>query len=242
MNETLDAFFGGKLWLYQSRKGYRVSLDTLLLAHFARVKRGEKIVDLGTGNGVLPLILNRRYPNAEIVGVELQAAMVERAAKNLRLNCQPTRLQIVHGDVRAIERVGPAGGFDAAVSNPPFRKPNSGRLSPDDERRLARHEIQGNLSDFVRAANYLLRARGRLAMVYPSLRAVDLLAEMRRVGIEPKRLRPVHSFKQSEAALILVEGVKGGRSGLEIAPPLVVYRGRQRYTEEAAKIVAGTNL
>ncbi len=239
MNETLDTLFDGRVRFYQSRKGYRFSLDTLLLAYFTRFKRGEMIVDLGTGNGVVPLILGYRFPLAAVTGVELQERMVKRARENVRLNGQQARIEILHGDVRAIDRLAPAGSFHAAVCNPPFRKPASGRLSADAERRLARHEIEGDLQDFLRAAAYLLRVKGRLTMVYPAVRAVDLLSAMRAIGIEPKRLRLVHSFADAEATLVLVEGVKNSRAGVDIEAPLVIYRRSTEYTAEVAAMIAG---
>lgn len=239
-NESLDALFGGTLRLYQSRSGYRFSLDALLLAYFVRLKAGEKVVDLGTGNGVIPLILAHRYPWADVTGVELQQRMVDRAQKNIRLNKLQHRLRIQRGDVRAIERVAPANSFHAALLNPPFRKPTSGRISPDDEKRVARHEMEGGLGDFLRAAAYLLPAKGRVAIIYGATRMIDLLAELRRAGIEPKRLRMVHSFVDAAANLVLVEGIKGGRDGVEVLAPLIIYRsGGNVYSTEVAAMMAG---
>jgi tRNA1Val (adenine37-N6)-methyltransferase len=237
--ETLDALFDGRVRLYQRRTGYRFSLDALLLACFTRLRRGEKIIDLGAGNGVVPLILAYRYPWADITGVELQEAMVKRALRNVRLNGLEDRVGILAGDVRAIENAAPGGSFHAAVCNPPFRKRASGRVSLDDEKRMARHEIEGALGDFLRAAAYLLRAKGRLTIIYPAVRAIELLAEMRQVAIEPKRMRLVHSFVDAEAALILVDGVKGGRGGVEILAPLIIYQRQAEYTDEVAGIIAG---
>lgn len=238
--ETLDALFNGRVRLYQRRSGYRVSLDALLLAYFTRLRRGDKIVDLGTGNGVMPLILAYRYPWAGITGVELQEPMVKRARKNVRLNGLEDRVEILTGDVRAIEKVAPAESFHAAVCNPPFRKHTSGRVSPDDEKRVARHETEGTLGDFLRAAFFLLRAKGRLTIIYPAVRAIDLLVEMRRTGIEPKRLRMVHSFVDATATLVLVEGVKGGRSGFEILAPMIIYQRIKEYSDKVAVIIAGS--
>lgn len=240
MDETLDALFDGRLRLYQSRSGYRFSLDALLLAYFTRLRRGEKIVDLGAGNGVVPLILAYRYPWAGIVGVELQEPMVKRARKNVHLNGLKDRVEILAGDVRAIENIRPAESFHAAVCNPPFRKPTGGRVSRDDEKRVARHETEGALGDFLRAAAYLLRAKGRLTIIYPAVRSIDLLTEMRRTGIEPKRLRMVHSFVDAKANLALIEGIKGGRGGIEILAPLIIYQREKEYTDEVALIVAGS--
>jgi tRNA1Val (adenine37-N6)-methyltransferase len=238
-DESLDAFFDGRIKLYQSRTGYRFSLDALLLVYFVTVKTGARIVDLGTGNGVIPLALATLYPSIEVTGIELQPRMVERARRNITQNELQSRIKIVHGDVRNPNQIAGGGDFDAAVCNPPYRKSTSGRLSVNHERQMARHEIAGALEEFVRAAALLLRAKGSLAMVYPAVRSVDLLTAMRHAGIEPKRLRIVHSFRGAKASLVLVEGIKGGRSGLGVLPPLIVYRADKTYSDEVASMIAG---
>ncbi len=238
--ETFDALFNGQIALYQSRAGYRFSLDALLLAHFVTIKQREKIVDLGTGNAVVALVLAYLHPSVTMTGVELQAKMAERARRNVELNRMQKRIQILSGDVRAGKPVAAAMSFDVAVCNPPYRRPISGRLSRNDEKRIARHETQGDLGDFLGAGAILLRVKGRMAVVYPAVRSVDLLAAMRHARIEPKRLRMVHSFADGEASLVLVEGVKGGRSGVEVLAPLTIYRQGKEYTNEVAAMIAGT--
>jgi len=237
--ESLDALFDGQLKILQSRSGYRFSLDALLLAYFATLKRSDRVIDLGTGNGVIPLILTRLHPEVAIVGVEYQSAMVERAGRNVKLNQLDERISLRRGDVRAAGAIGPAGSFDVVVCNPPYRRRASGRMSPNDEKQIARHEVHGELGDFLAAGAYLLRAKGRLAVVYMAGRTVDLLSCMRQARLEPKRLRMVHSFRDSNASLILIEGVKDGRSGLEILPPLTVYRDAKEYSGEVAAMIAG---
>ncbi|HLN87465.1 MAG TPA: tRNA1(Val) (adenine(37)-N6)-methyltransferase [Candidatus Limnocylindrales bacterium] len=238
-SESLDALFDGQLKLFQSRRGYRFSLDTLVLAYFTTLRRRDRVIDLGTGNGVIPLILSRLHPAATITGVEYQSAMVERAARNVKLNQLDARIFICRGDVRVADAIGAAGSFDVVVCNPPYRRRASGRISPNDEKQIARHEIHGELGDFLAAGAYLLRVKGRIALVYLASRAVDLLSSMRQARLEPKRLRMVHSFKDGEASLILVEGVKHGRSGVEILPPLIVYREGKEYSDEVAAMIAG---
>ena len=237
--ETLDALFDGRLALTQSRAGYRFSIDALLLAHFVSVQRADKIVDLGCGNGVVALALASLHPSATITGVELQAAMVERARRNARLNDLDGRVQIVHGDARRADPPPGAGGFDVAICNPPYRGAGSGRISAGDERRIARHELNGDLGDFVGAAARLLRNKGRAALVHLALRCADVLVALRRAGVEPKRLRMVHSFEDAEASLLLVEGVKGGRAGMKVHRPLILYRPDRSYSDEAAAMIAG---
>jgi tRNA1Val (adenine37-N6)-methyltransferase len=239
-SETLDALFDGRLTLYQSRAGYRFSLDALLLADFVAVKPGDKIIDLGTGNGIIPLVLASLHSSVTVTGVELQPAMIERATHNIYLNGLSARIQILCGDVRNYEQIASGRSFDVAVSNPPYRKARSGRLSANDERQIARHEMEGGLSDFLRAAVFLLRIKGRLALVYPAVRCADLLTAMRQARAEPKRLRMVHSFAGAPASLVLVEAVKGGRSGMDVLAPLVIYRRGKQYSEEIAAMIAGT--
>ncbi len=237
-DETLDALFQGKLAIIQRKGGYRFSIDALLLAYFVKVHGREKIVDLGTGSGIIPLILASLYPSVRVIGLEIQEEMVGRALRSVSLNRLEKRVGIVQGDIRSIKQIFPPQSFDAAVCNPPYRGQTSGRINPDPERRVARHEIKGCLRDFLRAGSYLLRRRGRVTLVYPATRMIDLLHAMRQEGIEPKRLRLVHSFERTAATLVLAEGVKGARSELKIMPPLVIYtRGRQ-YTAEMKAILA----
>lgn len=222
-DETVDTLFQGHLAVIQSKRGYRFSLDAVLLAHFLGVRDGEKVADLGTGNAVIPLILCFLRPAVQAVGVEIQEAMVERALRSAVWNGLNQRMRVIQGDVCSIEGILPRQGFDAVVCNPPYRRLKSGRINPDLERSVARHEVRGSLGQFLHAASYLLRHRGKVAMIYPAKRAVDLMEVMRREGMEPKRLRWVHSFRSAEATLVLVEAIKGGTSELLVVPPLVVY-------------------
>jgi tRNA1Val (adenine37-N6)-methyltransferase len=238
-DETIDALFQGKLKFYQSRRGYRFSLDAILLAYFATVKPKEKIADLGTGNGVIPLVLAQRVPSLSIVGVEVQGDLADRARRNVEVNGADERIRIIQGDVREITRMAAAESFDAVLCNPPYRKPGSGRTNPSEEKKIARHEILGTLQDFLEAGRYLLRADGRMTLVYPAVRSIDLLAALRAARLEPKRLRVVYSQPDAEASLILVEGVKGGRSGAKIMPPLFIYECGKRYTAEVAAMLHG---
>jgi tRNA1Val (adenine37-N6)-methyltransferase len=238
-NETLDTLYEGKLKLFQGRSGYRFSLDALLLAHFMTCRHGEKIADLGTGNGVIALILAYLHSSLSITGVEIQLSMVDRACRNVRMNGFRERVTIIQADVRNIPEILSSESFAAVVCNPPYRRATSGRISPNAERKIARHEIAGGLGDFLRAGAYVLPIKGRIALVYPAVRVVDLLQSMRDANLEPKRLRMVHSFADTNAALVLVEGVKGGKSGIEVLPPIIVYKRGKEYTAEVAAMLAG---
>ena len=238
-DETLDTLFEGGVRVYQSRAGYRFSLDAVLLAHFAAMKERDKAVDLGAGNGAIALMLAYLYPCALITGIEIQEAMVQRARRNVELNGLAERVSIVSGDVRAPAKLPQPGTFDVAVCNPPYRSPLSGRVSPHPEKRIARHEFEGALSHFLKAGYALLSGRGRLALVYPAFRCVDVLASMRAAGLEPKRLRMVHSSPRSEASLLLAEGVKTGKSELVVEAPLIIYSEPRQYSAEIAAMLSG---
>lgn len=238
-DETLDVLFDGKLKLFQSRSGYRFSLDALLLAHFVTCRQGEKIADLGTGNGVIALILAYLHSPLAITGVEIQPGMVDRAGRNVQLNGVEERVKIREADVRNIHEDFSPESFSAVVCNPPYRRATSGRVSPNAEKKIARHEIVAGLADFLRAGAYLLPTKGRIALIYPAPRIVDLLEAMRNAKFEPKRLRMIHSFAHANASLVLVEGVKGGKSGLEVLLPLSVYTKPKQYTTEVQEMLAG---
>jgi tRNA1Val (adenine37-N6)-methyltransferase len=235
----MDTLFEGKLTLHQSRVGYRFSLDAVLLAHFVEPRPGDVLVDLGAGNGVIAMILAYLHPSLKITAIELQPSLVQYALKNVQLNRLHDRVEILSGDIRAVEALAKSASYDMVVCNPPFRKPSSGRVSPDEEKRVARHEICGTVDDFLRAGLHLLPVKGRMALVYPSVRSVDLMDSMRKAGIEPKRLRTVHSYAGAEASLMLVEGVKSARSGIQVMAPLIIYETSKRYSAEVARMLTG---
>lgn len=241
-DETVDTIFQGKLSIIQRKSGYRFSIDALLLAHFAAPRKSDRVIELGAGSGVIALMLAALHPAIEISGIELQAEMAARARRSAELNGLSDRVKILDGDVRAIDGLFPPGEFDLVVANPPYRVAASGRINPDSEKRLARHEIKANLSDFLRAANYLLRRSGKIAVVYPATRLVDLLHAMREQRLEPKRLRLVHSFAGGDASLALVEGTKEGRVELKILPPLTIYTGKREYMPEISAMLSGVSL
>ena len=230
MDETLDTLLRGKLAILQGAKGYRVALDTILLARFVRVRGAQSVLDLGCGNGAIALMLAALHPAARISGIEIQPQMVERAHRSMSLNDFAQRVDITQGDVCSIESRFEPESFDLVVSNPPYRAPRSGRVNPDVEKQIARHEVRGRLVDFLRAAAYVLRNGGTFAAIFPALRAVDLLAGMREHGIEPKRLRWVHAHVDDPAALVLVRRRQGrGRGTQGHAAAFYLYERKKIY-------------
>jgi tRNA1Val (adenine37-N6)-methyltransferase len=229
---TTDTFFNGKIRITQDRTGYRFSIDAVLLAYFADPQPGDKVLDLGTGCGIIPLIMAHRALDIAIYGVEVQTELSDLAGSNVRENQLEDRITIFSTDMKLIEPSMTAGPVDLVVCNPPFRKQGSGRINPDAQRAVARHEITVTLGDIIQTSHRMLRTAGRLVLIYTAGRLTDILCRMRTDGIEPKFLRMIHSRQDSEAALILIEGVKGGRPDLKIAPPLIIYDKRNHYTDE----------
>jgi tRNA1(Val) A37 N6-methylase TrmN6 len=235
--ETLDAICRGELRLIQRRQGYRFSIDPILLAAFAANPRGKRAVDLGTGCGIMALLLARRGAS-QVIGVELQAALVQLALRNARLNRCDDRVQVAHVDLRALREALPAGAFDLVVSNPPYVAARAGNINPEPEKAVARHEICCSLSDVAHAARYLLSDGGTLSVVFPAARLVDLLGAISATGLVPRRMRLVHTIANRPARLVLVEAVKGGQVGLEAEPPLVLQDENGHYTPEADEILS----
>jgi len=229
---TTDTFFNGKIRVTQDRTGYRFSIDAVLLAHFADPRSGDKVLDLGTGCGIIPLMLAYRQPQIEIYGVDVQVELAELALTNVRENQLKERITVFCTDMKLLRPAMTAGPVDLVVCNPPFRRQGSGRINPDAQRAVARHEIKANLHDIIQTSHRMLRAAGRLVLIYTAGRLTDILFRMRADGIEPKFIRMIHSRQDTEAALVLIEGVKGGRPDLKIAPPLIIYDKNNDYTDE----------
>lgn len=235
MNETLDQLSIGGLKLFQARDGYRFSLDPILLARFVSLKPGERIFDLGTGNGILPLLLAKLTDARELIGIELQQSLAARAKRNVEANFLQHRVEILHVDLRQSQRLYPSGCADLVVTNPPYRRVDSGRKAPNQERAAARHELFGGLNEFMSAAGWLLKNGGTLALVHLAERLPEVITSMSAVNIEAKRLRMVHPREGAAARLVLVEGRKAGRPGLTVEPPLRIYKNNssgREYTDE----------
>ena len=217
--ETIDEFMDGRLRIIQSKKGYRFSIDAILLSQFVTMKPHDVVVDLGTGCGIIPLILLLTRPTGHAYGLEIQAELVDQARRNAALNGFNDRLDVIQGDLKC-PPLKPSS-VDVVICNPPFRAKNSGRINPDTQKAIARHEIMASLNDILDAARMLLRDKGRLALIYPAMRLADILVRMRGYGMEPKRLRIIYPGLTAEAKLILIEATLAGMAGLKILPPLI---------------------
>jgi len=230
--ETINDLLGGRLKIFQKEKGYRFSIDSLLLAHFICLKRNDHVIDFGTGSSIISLILACRFESVKVVGVEIQAQLVDMARRSVKLNRLQSKIEIRQGDVKQINDFFDPQSFNVAVFNPPYRRLNSGRINPHEEKAIARHEIMGSLGNFLSSAKYLLRSLGHVFIIYPATRGAELFRQMRNNDIEPKRIRMVHSNSLSSAEFILVEGIKNGGEELNVMPPLFIYGNNGKHTEE----------
>lgn len=222
-----NSLFDGQLVCSQNSQGYRFSIDSILLAHFVSVRSGDKILDLGTGSGVISLILLYRHSQRlrECSGVELQESLMHLAKSNMERNGYFKKNTLYHCDVKELKTRVAVGSYDSIVCNPPFYTEKSGRLSRNDEARIARHQITADLNDFLKAASYAVKNRGNVFFIYPA----ELLTEFLRIAhehkLELKNIRFVHSYPESEkdAQLALLHCCKNGGPGVKVAPPLYIY-------------------
>jgi tRNA1Val (adenine37-N6)-methyltransferase len=234
--ERIDDLQLGGLRIIQNPSKFCFGIDAVILANYATVKKGDRVVDFGTGTGIIPIILAGKTQAAKIIGIEIQPDMAEMAARSVSLNRLDARISILHGDIKGAAGMVGEGCTDLVVSNPPYMDGGRGLVNPDDSKAIARHEIMCTLDDIIMSASSILKYGGRLAMIHRSNRLVDVLWSMRQAGIEPKRLMMVHSHNDKDSNLFVVEGAKGGGKFLKVLKPLIVYNDDGSYTDEIHRI------
>lgn len=238
-DETLDDLIIGGLRLIQPRKGYRFSIDAVLLAHFATLDKVNQAVDLGCGNGVIALLLAARSPGLKITGIEIQEQMAERAQRSIEYNHLQQRVQVMEGDFCHIDKHLSPGSAELVLSNPPFWCKGQGRISQNREEAIARHEIAMSLDDVIQAAYYLLSPGGSFCLIHRAERLTDIVNGCMAHRLLPVRLRAVHSFQEQEAQLILIEAQKRERGPFKLLPPLIIYKQAGAYSEEVMNLYYG---
>ena len=231
-DETLDELLIDGLQIIQKAGGFRFTLDSVLLAHFISLKENDKLVDLGTGTGIIPLILTSRVKNIKITGIEIQPEIAEMARRSVALNHLSDQIDIMEEDLRGIHKTLGGGIFHAVTANPPYGALGDGLLNPEPAKAQARHEISCSLEEVVLAASKLLNYQGRFALVHRTERLAELFELLRRYQLEPRRLRFIHSYLDKPARHLLLEARKNAPSDLQILPPLVIYDSPGQYTKE----------
>ena len=216
----------------QGTQGYRYSIEPFLLADFIRLEPGSKVLDVGTGCGIIPLLLMALEANLRITAVEVQEALYAQARQNVVNNGLSSHVQVIHGDFSKVAGTLERASIDLAVSNPPYRKVNTGRTNPNEEKAIARHELLLDLSSILEHSALLLKPEGKIALAYPPKRLAEVLSEMVKYALFPSRLRFIHGSQGAEAKIFLVEGIKNCQSECRVEPPLLVYKKDNSYTEE----------
>lgn len=238
MSWSLDRFLNGRLKISQSRQGYRFSIDAVILAfHAVPGKSDTRILDMGTGCGIMPLIIAHRHESVHITGVEIQAELAELARQNVSANGFQSRITILEKDVSKMRSNAIGPPMDMVITNPPYRKPGSGRVNPQNQRALARHEITVSLDGLIKAMRRFLATGGSGWIIYPVERLAELMTGMQAHNLEPKYLRLIHSRMDAEAKRCLLKIVKAARPGLIAGPPLAIYGADGAYSEEVAAML-----
>ena len=227
------------------RRGYRIiqdpkkfcfGIDAALISWFARIGPGENAADLGTGTGIIPLLMDARNACGTYTGLEIMPDMAEMAGRSVQLNHAEDHIRIVCGDLKEASALLGKGSFDVVTSNPPYMPAKNGLINPDPEKAAARHELLCTLEDVIREAALLLKPRGRFYLVHRPARLTDILTRMKAFGLAPARRMFVHPFADKEASLVLISATRGGRDILKTEPPVIIYRSPGVYTERVLTI------
>ena len=211
-------------------------MDAVLLSGFVQAGTKDKIIDLGTGTGILPLLLRAKTGSRDITGLEIQSAMAEMAERSVKLNDLEEDIKIVCGDLKEADQLFPLGSFDVVTCNPPYMKADGGLTNPDEGKAIARHEIKCSFEDVVKAAKKLLKSGGKLFLVHRPERLAELITTLKQNGMEPKRLRMVHSFVDDKAVMVLIEAASGGGTFMKVEKPLIIYKDKNVYSDEIDEI------
>lgn len=238
-SERIDDLLTHDLRIIQSDEVFAFSLDAVLLARFCTVPLRGRIIDLCSGNGVIPLLLTTRTA-AHMRAVEIQPRLADMAARSVRMNGLEPRIEVICADLRDLPRDIGFGSYDLVTVNPPYLPVPAGDQNVNEHFAAARHELHATLEDVVRAASRLAKSGGRVAMVHRPHRLVDICTLMRQYRIEPKRISFVHPRAGEEANMVLIEGLRDGKPELRTLPPIVVYKNKTEYTDELQQIFYGT--
>lgn len=222
--------------LIQDPKRFCFGIDAVLLSGFCNVATGDRVLDLGTGTGVIPILLAAKTKAAQLIGVEIQEESADMARRSVEYNKLTERVSIIHGDLKGVETLIDRHSFDVVVSNPPYMKVGSGAAGEFSAKAVARHELEMSLDDCIRAAAYALKFGGKLYMVHRPTRLADIIYTLRTHKLEPKQIRFVQPYVSKEPNLVLIEARSGGGAELRVMPPLVVYEADGSYTEECYEI------
>ena len=223
-NERLDDLQRNGLKIIQKTDGFCFGMDAVLLSGFASVKPGERALDLGTGTGIIPLLLSAKTKGDHFTGLEIQTEIMKMAQRSVALNGLEKKIDIIQGDIKEASRIFGAASFDVVTTNPPYMTAQHGLTNLHEAKTIARHEVLCNLEDIIRESARLLVPGGRFYMVHRPFRLAEIISLMVQYRIEPKRMRLVYPYVDREPNMVLIEGLRGGKSRMTVEKPLIVYK------------------
>lgn len=236
-NERIDDLQLNNLKIIQNKDGFCFGIDAVLLSDFARdIRNNSKVLDLGTGTGIIGILLCAKTKLSKIYGIDVQKDVCEMALRSIKLNNLEDKFEIINTNIKELQNIFEEASFDAIVSNPPYKKNNSGLKNESETKLISRHEITASLEDFVSISSKLLKSNCSIYMVHRPERLSDLFYLLKKYNLEPKKLRLVQSYQDSKPKLVLVKATKNAKSFLNIEQPLIIYNKDGSYTDEIFKI------
>ncbi len=231
-DERLDDLHRNNYKIIQNPKKFCFGMDAVLLSGFAQVKEGEKALDLGTGTGIIPILLEAKCKGEHYTALEIQEESADMARRSVAYNGLSEKIEIVTGDIKEAGKLFKAASFDVVTTNPPYMNNSHGLVNPEMPKAIARHELLCSLDDVIREGAKVLKPGGRFYMVHRPMRLVEIINTLTKYKLEPKRIRMVHPYVNKEPNMVLIEAVRGGKPQLTVEPPLVVYEDVNVYTQE----------
>lgn len=228
--------------LIQKPKGFCFGIDAVLLSDFAKVKKGQKVLDLCTGSGVIPILLAAKTEGSQFSGLELQEEYADMAGRSVLLNHLEDKVNMICGDVKEIKKLFSPASFQVVTVNPPYMTEHHGLKNLYEPKTIARHEVALKLTDVIAAASYVLPESGSFFMIHKPFRLAEIFKVMKKFHLEPKHMRLVYPYVNKEPTMVLIEGLKGGRERITIDPPLIVYKERNVYSDEICEIYHKPNI
>ena len=236
-NERIDDLEYKGLKIIQNKNGFCFGIDSVLLSDFAKaIKKDSKVLDLGTGTGIISILLCGKTNLKHITGVEIQEDVYKMAKKSIELNNLEDRFEIINEDIKNLSKIFPANSFDAIVTNPPYKKENTGLTSKDKTQLISRHEVMCNIDDIAKISSYLLKSNASIYMVHRPDRLIDIIEALRKYKLEPKIIRFIYPKIEKEPNLVLIKATKGAKQFLKMEKPLIVYNQDGTYTDEILEI------
>lgn len=230
--ERIDDLHRNQYKIIQNTKKFCFGMDAVLLSGFAKVLPGENMLDLGTGTGIIPILLEAKTQGRHFTGLEIQEESADMAARSVAMNRLEDKVDIVIGDIKEASAIFGLASFDVVTSNPPYMNHNHGIVNPGEAKAIARHEILCSLEDVVREASRVLKPNGRFYLVHRPFRLVEIMRTLTDYKLEPKRMKLVYPYVDKEPNMVLIECIKGAKSMIKVEAPLIVYKEQNIYTDE----------